>query len=136
MASPPSLTPDEFRLLTWSRPELTRMTIQVQSLQRHCPLDNGRLQQSTVFEAKCTASPSNIGDLEAFPIEIIHSVFNILDLQSLTNSRAISWRARALVDSFPQVKSSLIIKNLFGVFKHHSHQSYVSYPGRDLESRN
>ena len=101
MASPPSLTTDEFRLLTWSRPELTRMTIQLQSLQRHCPLDNGRLQQSTVFEAKCTASTSNIGDLEALPIEIIHSVFNILDLQSLTNSRAISWRARALVDSFP-----------------------------------
>lgn len=103
MASPTSLTTDEFRLLTWSRPELSRMimTTQLQSLQRHCPLDNGRIQQRTVTEAKCTATPSNIGDLEALPIEIIHSIFNILDLQSLTNFRAISWRARALVDSFP-----------------------------------
>lgn len=101
MASPTSLTTDEFRLLTWSRPELTRMTIQLQSLQRHCPLDNGRLQQRTFLEAKSTASLSNIGDLEALPSEIIHSIFNVLDLQSLTDFRAISWRARALLDGFP-----------------------------------
>ncbi|KAL2072746.1 hypothetical protein VTL71DRAFT_12089 [Oculimacula yallundae] len=88
MASPPCLTTDEFRLLTWSRPELTRMTIQPQSLQRHCPLNNSRLQESTLSEAKCTAFPSNIGDLKALPIEIIHLV-------------ALSWRARALIDSFP-----------------------------------
>lgn len=76
------------------------MTIQPQSLQRHCPLDNGLLQQSTVLEAKC-AAPSDIGDLEFLPIELIHSVFNILDLQNPTNFKAIIWRARALVDSFP-----------------------------------
>jgi hypothetical protein len=100
MASPISLTKDEFLLLTWSRPQLTRMTIQPQSLQRHCPLDNGRLWPRTVLDAKYTASLSNIGDLEALPLEIIHSTFIMLDLQSLTDFRAISWRARALVDSF------------------------------------
>ncbi|KAL3423934.1 F-box domain-containing protein [Phlyctema vagabunda] len=102
MASPMTLTTDEFRLLTWSRPGLNRMTIAPQSLRRLCPLDNGRLQPCTVFEAKETpASPSTIGDLDSLPLEIIHSTFNILDLQTLTDFRAISWRARALVDSFP-----------------------------------
>jgi len=101
MASPTSLTADEFRLLTWSRPGLTRMTIQLESLQRHCPLDNGRLQQCIVSEAECPASTSNIGGLEALPLEIIHSIFNMVDLQNLTDFRAVSWHARALVDSFP-----------------------------------
>lgn len=100
MAPPISLTQDEFLLLTWSRPELTRMTIQPQSLQKHCPLDNGRLRLRTVFDAKCTASLSTIGYLEALPPEIIYSTLIILDLQSLTDFRAISWHARALVDSF------------------------------------
>jgi hypothetical protein len=100
MVSPISLTTDEFLLLTWSRPELTRMTIQPESLQRHCPLDNGRLWPRTVSEAKYAVSLSNIGDLEALPLEIIHSTFNILDLQSLTDFRTISQRARSLVDSF------------------------------------
>jgi hypothetical protein len=77
------------------------MTIPFESLQRHCPLDNGRLAQLTVSEAKCTASPLHNGDLEALPIEIIHSIFNLLSLQTLTDFRGVSWRARALVDSFP-----------------------------------
>lgn len=105
MALPASLTTDEFRLLTWPRPGLTRMTIQLQSLQRHCPFDNGRLRQRTLFEAKCIASLSNIGNLETLPFEIIHLIFNLLDLQSLTDFRAISWRARALLDSFPPYKA-------------------------------
>ncbi|KFY79908.1 hypothetical protein V499_01166 [Pseudogymnoascus sp. VKM F-103] len=101
MASPISLTKDEFRLLTWSRPELTRMTIQPQSLQRLCPLDNGLFQPRADYKANNATSFSNIGDLDALPLEIIHSIFSILDLRSLTDFRALSWRARALVDSFP-----------------------------------
>ncbi len=89
---------DELRLLTWSRPELSRMTIQPQSLQRHCPLDNDRLLP---HDAKTPASLSNIGVLETLPPEIIHSIFKILDLQCLTDFRAVSWCARALVDSIP-----------------------------------
>lgn len=95
MASPISLTNDEFRLLTTPRPQLSRMTIQLEALQKHCPLDNGRFQPGP------TAAHSSIGDLEAFPLEIIHSVFDVLDLQSLTDFRTVSWSARALVDNFP-----------------------------------
>jgi len=100
MASTTSLTTDELRLLTWSNPELNRLSIQLQSLQRNCPLDQSRLQRDPVFGAKCTAPPSDMGDLEILPLEIIHLTFNMLDLQTLIDFRTISWRARALVDSF------------------------------------
>jgi hypothetical protein len=93
-----NLTKDEFRLLTWPRPELSRMTIQPQSLQRHCPLDNDRLRPHA---AKTPASLVNIGVLKTLPLEIIHSILKILDLQCLTDFRAASWCARALVDSIP-----------------------------------
>jgi hypothetical protein len=98
MASRIILTKDEFRLLTWSRPELSRMTIQPQSLQRHCPLDNDRLLP---HNAKTPTSLSNFGVLETLPPEIIHSILKVLDLQSLTDFRRVSWCARALVDSIP-----------------------------------
>lgn len=94
MASRASLSEDEFRLLTWTRPQLTRMTIQPESLRQHCPLDNGRLQQHAT-------SPTSIGNLEVLPLGIIHAVLSIIDLQSLTTFRAVSWHARALVDSLP-----------------------------------
>ena len=105
MASPISLTTDEFRFLTWSSPELARMSIQPQSLQKHCPLDNGRLQRNAIEGANGPASLSNIGNLEFLPLEVIHSIFNMIDLQSLTDFRAISWRARALVDSLSPYKA-------------------------------
>ncbi len=100
MASKISLTEDEFRLLTWSRRSLARMSIQPRSLERCCPLDNGRHATT-----ESIASVSSIGNLEILPIEIIHSIFNILDLQTLTHCRAISWRARCLVDSIPPYKT-------------------------------
>ncbi|KAF4628658.1 hypothetical protein G7Y89_g9489 [Cudoniella acicularis] len=95
MTSPLSLTDDEFRLLTWPRPTLSQMTIQPESLRRHCPLDNGRLLPRPV-------SLSNLGNFDILPLEIIHSIFiNFLDLQRLTDFRAVSWRARTLVDDLP-----------------------------------
>lgn len=100
MALPISLTKDEFRLLTGSSCRLTLMTIELQTLQRHCPLDNDRLHPRTPLEPK-NASLSNVGQLETLPLEIIYLILSKLDLQSLTDLRAISWRARALVDGFP-----------------------------------
>lgn len=64
------------------------MTIQPEPLQRNCPLDNGRLQPST---ARVSASPSTVGSLECIPLEIMHMILNLLDLQSLTDIRAVSW---------------------------------------------
>ncbi|KAJ8070520.1 hypothetical protein OCU04_000894 [Sclerotinia nivalis] len=99
MAPSVSLTKDEFRLLTWTHPQFSQMAIQPESLQRHCPLDNGRLRPRT---AQVSASPSTVGSLECIPLEIIHMILNLLDLQCLTDIRAVSWRARALVDSVPK----------------------------------
>jgi hypothetical protein len=48
------------------------------------------------------ASISPVGSLEALPLEVLQSILNLLDLQCLTDFRAVSWRARALVDSVPQ----------------------------------
>lgn len=94
MVSATRLTEDEFQLLTSKRPSLSRMTIQPERLRRNCPLDNGRLHQPSSHH-------SNIGTLEIFPLEIVHSVLRLLDLKSLTNLRAVSWHARATVDSLP-----------------------------------
>ncbi|KAE9369356.1 hypothetical protein N431DRAFT_485268 [Stipitochalara longipes BDJ] len=101
MASPTSLSQDEFRLLTWPRPQLSRMTIQPESLEKYCPLDNDQLRHHTMFNASIASSTSlpSIGSLKILPPEILHSIFNMLDLKSLTDFRAISWQARALVDS-------------------------------------
>lgn len=97
MALPTSLSKDELRLLTSPRPELARMTIRPEILRRHCPLDNGLFPRHA--KANSTNSCSNIGNLDAFPLEIIHLILGTLDLQSLTDFRVISWRARALVNS-------------------------------------
>ena len=59
MTSSARLTKDEFRLLTWSRREFSQMTINHESLQKHCPLDNDRhIQQSTNYEANDAVSHS------------------------------------------------------------------------------
>ncbi|ESZ89742.1 hypothetical protein SBOR_9869 [Sclerotinia borealis F-4128] len=75
------------------------MTIPPQFLQRYCPLDNGLLRPHA---AKIPASISDIGSFKALPLEIIHLIFNLLDLRCLTDFRAVSWRARTLVDSVPE----------------------------------
>lgn len=96
---PISLTEDEFRLLTWPRPELSRMAIYPKSLRQHCPLDNGLFNLHANDDNSIAFS--NIGDLNALPLEIVHLILSTLDLRSLTDFRALSWRARALVDNFP-----------------------------------
>jgi hypothetical protein len=102
MASNDHLTVDEFRLLTWTRPSLSRMTIQPETLERYCPLDNGRLEQRTISQSHTQVKLHDTGKLRALPLEITHLVISLLDLKSLTDFRAVSWGSRALVDSLPQ----------------------------------
>ncbi|PQE17070.1 F-box domain-containing protein [Rutstroemia sp. NJR-2017a BBW] len=51
---------------------------------------------------KVPASCSNVGTLEVLPLELIQAILNLLDLQCLTDLRAVNWRARVLVDSVPE----------------------------------
>lgn len=101
------LTNDEFRLLTWTGLEFSKMTIEPESLEKNCPLDNGRLEQPTVSKSNSGSKRSNTGTLRAFPLplEIMSSILSLLDLRSLTNFRAVSWGSRALVDGLPKYKS-------------------------------
>jgi len=105
MASHSGLTVDEFRLLSWTRPELSRNTIQPESLERHCPLDNGRLEEHTISPSNTQLRVFDTGDLRALPLEIAYLILSLLDLRSLTDFRAVSWGSRALVDSLPQYKA-------------------------------
>jgi hypothetical protein len=92
---PTALTEREFRLLTWTRPGLSQQTISPHLLQKHCPLDNGRHDPHN----NQPRSPP-LGVLwHGFPVEITHSILKLLDLQSLTDFRAVSWDARALVST-------------------------------------
>ncbi|KAF8861989.1 hypothetical protein BDZ45DRAFT_671533 [Acephala macrosclerotiorum] len=76
--------------------------IQAESIQRCCPLDNGRLEPR---DAKSSAPISDFGNLECFPLEIIDSILRMFDLQSLTNFRAVNWHARTLVDNITPYKA-------------------------------
>ncbi|PQE12352.1 Cyclin-like F-box protein [Rutstroemia sp. NJR-2017a BVV2] len=99
MPSSIHLATDEFRLLTYKHPQLTQRGIQPRYLQKFCPLDNDQLRTDSM---KIPASISNIGSLEALPLEVLQSILSLLDLQCLTDFRAVSWRSRALVDSVPE----------------------------------
>jgi hypothetical protein len=75
------------------------MTIQPQSLQKWCPLDNDQLRPDG---RKTPSYLSNVGSLKTLPLEVVQLILNLLDLQCLTDFRAVSWSARALVDSVPK----------------------------------
>jgi hypothetical protein len=104
MASTITVSKDEFRLLTWESHATSKVTICPTALRRHCPLDNDELRSSPLLKAK-PFSLSSMGSFKTCPPEIAHLILNILDLQSLTNLRAVCWRARALVDSLPSYHS-------------------------------
>lgn len=102
MASHPSLTEDEFHFLTWTRPSLSRITIEPEELERHCPLDNARLERRGTHQPNTHVRLLNIWNMRALPLEITHLILSLLDLKSLTDFRAVSWDSRALVDGLPE----------------------------------
>ncbi|KAI9825618.1 MAG: hypothetical protein M1832_000962 [Thelocarpon impressellum] len=69
-------------------------------LELACPLDNGRHDGD-----ETTGQPlRDLGRLERLPLELLHSTLLDLDLQSLTTLRAVSRRARSVVDALPQYR--------------------------------
>ncbi|CZT45933.1 uncharacterized protein RSE6_06292 [Rhynchosporium secalis] len=72
---------------------------------RSLSASHGRLHHPPASES--LAPRSSIGTLDALPLEILQMAFGILDLQALTDIRALSWRVRALVDGLPPYKSIL-----------------------------
>lgn len=63
-----------------------------------CPLDN----RHDFGKPNCT-----LGVFEQFPRELFCMIFNLLDLQSVTNLRRVNKQARLLVDSIPEYKTTI-----------------------------
>jgi hypothetical protein len=61
-----------------------------QDLEDHCPLDQGSHQKAPNFD---------LGSLSRLPIEVLHLIFALLDLRTLTDVRRISRAAMQLVSS-------------------------------------
>lgn len=73
------LTRDEFRFLTWPRMEMTRMVIEPEPLRANFPLDNSRLGSRTETNPRHRLLRSDLGRLSVLPLEIVYSIFDILD---------------------------------------------------------
>ncbi|PQE28184.1 Cyclin-like F-box protein [Rutstroemia sp. NJR-2017a WRK4] len=98
MASPIQLTTEDFDVLTYTHTH-SIMCMEPKKFRKYCPLDN---DQGRPEGMKVPASCSKVGTLEVLPLELIQPILNLLDLQCLTDLRAVNWRARALVDSVPE----------------------------------
>ncbi|KAI9375791.1 hypothetical protein BJX61DRAFT_79399 [Aspergillus egyptiacus] len=70
-------------------------------IDQHSHLDNQ-------FDGKPHPPRYGLGTLERLPLEIIHLVLIQLDMQSLTDLRRVSNRARLVTDSIPQYRRVLI----------------------------
>jgi hypothetical protein len=99
---PEPLTKSEFHSLTESLADLPGSTIdEIPTLKAPCPLDYGHHESKKVENLPCSTS-----DLfRIIPAEIIQKILSILDLQSLTDLRRVSWGVRALVDTVPPYKA-------------------------------
>lgn len=98
MALTETLTDVEMRFLTYTdlpnhRTNAGRTYLDPQWLKRHCPLDNN---SSRLVPASTNASSSQLGSLKLLPLEVIHLILIEVDLQTLTDFRAINWCARSI----------------------------------------
>lgn len=91
---------DMLKALTYQRDDLADAVINLDDLRKNLPLDNERVL--TVSDTRISAS---LGKLDTLPLELVHEVILALDLQSLTNFRAVSTTARALVNSNPAYRN-------------------------------
>ncbi|KAL8762832.1 MAG: hypothetical protein Q9184_001218 [Pyrenodesmia sp. 2 TL-2023] len=97
-------TDAKLRLLTYTRLELERCCIGPAVLERHCPLDDSRHEISLEASAGLNKlhQQTALGALEVLPLEVLQEVLDNLDLQSLTDFRSVSKRARYLVSCIPR----------------------------------
>lgn len=97
-------TDAKLRLLTYTRLELERCCIGPAALERHCPLDNSHHEISLEASAGLNKlhPQTALGALEDLPLELLQEVLHNLDLQSLTDFRSVSKRARHLVSCIPR----------------------------------
>ena len=90
------------------RPDLDRSIISFGNLRRRCPLDQtstSTISSTPHWKDTVLGRPlGDLGELDWLPLEILHTLFGFLDLQTLTDIRAVSRRAMLVVDSLPSYK--------------------------------
>ena len=86
----------KLRAIASPRDDIDGCTIDVQELERKCPLDQ------TFASTHLIDRPfGHFGQLESSPLEILQTIFLHLDLQTLTDLRSVNRRAMLAIDSLP-----------------------------------
>lgn len=83
--------------LTYEPQDINLGDIDPKMLEQNCPL----AQLSSIAGSNPT-SLQTLGQLDLLPLEIIHSILQLLNLQTLTLMQSINHRSKLLVDSLPQ----------------------------------
>ena len=83
--------------LTYERQDISHHYIDPKTLEQNCPL-----AQPSSIAGSNAASLQALGQLDLLPLEVIQSILQVLDLQTLTLMQSINHRSKLLVDSVPQ----------------------------------
>ena len=89
---------EHISLLTETRETFRAAMLDPASLERDCPLDNGRHDHRNL-------NVSSLGCLHQLPTEILHMIFVDVDLESLTTMRRVSHGVRNTIDSIWQYQT-------------------------------
>ena len=82
--------------LTYERQELSLLSVNLDMLERSCPLAQPRLGGSD------TASLQPLGQLDSLPLEIVQRILQLMDIHTLTLMQCSNHRSNLLVNSLPQ----------------------------------
>lgn len=82
--------------LTYERLEISLLSVNLDMLERSCPLAQPRLGGSN------TASLQPLGQLGVLPLEIVQRILQLMDIHTLTLMQCLNHRLNFLVNSLPQ----------------------------------
>ena len=92
------MDPNLFSSLTRGSSDFAHGTLDDTSLERHCPLDHGRVRVDS------TCSLYGLGDAKAFPNEVICLIFAEFDIRTFFNCRQLSRRTMFLINDMHEYK--------------------------------
>ena len=96
---------ERLEVLAGLRADIEGTTINVEALKRKCPLDQTSPSSTTLTphwkDTVSTRPLGHFGQLDELPLETTQAIFALLDLQTLTDLRAVNRSAMVVVDSLP-----------------------------------
>ena len=87
-------------------PDIEAYTINLQTLEKKCPLD--QLSPCSSLPPKESTPIYPLGRLDDLPHEILSSILHQVDLQTLTDFRSLNRQARIIVNSLSQYKDVVV----------------------------